>query len=183
MSAGRGAWLIGLGSSGPEAEAHLGRALAALAAHPHLDVVSVGRFYENPAVGEATRARFVNGAALVDTPVHPAALLRALHAIEAREGRVRATRWGARSLDLDVLWHLDAVAPSAVEPNGPALPHPRFLERPFAVVPALEALAAAGRVPPAPLVEAARRLWPGARLRAVGPLVMPAGARGSSFGC
>lgn len=160
------AYLVGLGSSGPMAEAHLRRGLQALAAHPLLAVVAVSGFHENPAAGEATRARFVNGAALVDTALSPAALLAALHAIEAGEGRLRAARWAARPLDLDLLWSLDAPAglspPSAA--RGPLLPHPRFLERPFAVVPALEALAAAGRPAPFALVEASRRLAPGAHL-------------------
>lgn len=146
-------FVVGLGSSGPSAEKRLASAVAALRAHPLLTVRSVSRSYENPAVGGATQARFVNAAVVVETALGPEALLGALHAEEARAGRVRSVPNAARTLDLDVLLGLDLLAST----ERPALPHPRLQDRPFAVVPALEAIARAGRVPPAFLVEAGRR--------------------------
>jgi 2-amino-4-hydroxy-6-hydroxymethyldihydropteridine diphosphokinase len=154
------AFVIGIGSSGPGALEHIEQALVAMEKHPQLDVKSVSRLYENPAVGGATSSRFVNGALVIETALHPLALLSALHAIEARLGRVRVVKNGARSLDLDVLWSLDAVAPS----SSPVLPHPRVLERAFAVVPALEAIERAKRAAPSALAEAGRRLATGAQL-------------------
>ena len=78
-------------------------------------------------------------------------LLALLHRIEADHGRTRATRWGARNLDLDLLSLGDAVLPSAtlwwqwhdlpldrqaVEvPDRLILPHPRLQDRAFVLVP------------------------------------------------
>jgi 2-amino-4-hydroxy-6-hydroxymethyldihydropteridine diphosphokinase len=154
------AFVVGLGSSGHDAEAHLAAGLEALRDHPALALTAASDLFQNPAAGGVTQARFVNAAAVVETALGPAALLGALHAMEAVGGRVRSVRWAARALDVDLLWGLDLGAPSLV----PAVPHPRVLERSFATLPALEAIARAGRTPPPALGAAGRRLAFGARL-------------------
>jgi 2-amino-4-hydroxy-6-hydroxymethyldihydropteridine diphosphokinase len=59
-----------------------------------------------------------------------------LHAGEAKHGRDRAreTRWGPRTLDLDLIAYDDI---SLVE-VGLKLPHPRLFERAFVLVPLAE---------------------------------------------
>ncbi|WP_255376997.1 2-amino-4-hydroxy-6-hydroxymethyldihydropteridine diphosphokinase [Planctomyces sp. SH-PL62] len=61
-------------------------------------------------------------------------LLERLHDIEARLGRVRDERWGARTLDLDLLLYGEEVrrTPQII------VPHPRLSFRRFALVPAVE---------------------------------------------
>ncbi len=93
---------------------------------------------------------YLNAVALLRTDLHPRTLLRRLHAIEADHGRIRTLRWGARTLDLDLIDV--ASGPEAVEPgdlsvavrrgaswrrdSGPVLlPHPRAHERPFVMWP------------------------------------------------
>lgn len=79
-----------------------------------------------------SRRHYANAAACIATPLGPLALLALLHKIEASFGRVRrGARWGARTLDLDVvLWS-----------GGPwrsrtlSIPHPAFRERPFVLGP------------------------------------------------
>src|SRR6185503_15446943 len=88
-------------------------AVALVARHPMLRVVARSRAYVNPAWGGATAARFVNAAVVVETSLAPAALLRALHAIETEMGRVRGSPNASRTIDLDVLWHVDALAPGS----------------------------------------------------------------------
>ncbi|MFM7267037.1 MAG: 2-amino-4-hydroxy-6-hydroxymethyldihydropteridine diphosphokinase [Cyanobium sp.] len=58
-------------------------------------------------------------------------LLERLLALERRFGRVRAERWGPRSLDLDLLW----CGAAPVEQLGLCLPHPRLRERAFVLAP------------------------------------------------
>jgi 2-amino-4-hydroxy-6-hydroxymethyldihydropteridine diphosphokinase len=81
----------------------------------------------------------------------PREILLALHEIEGRHGRLRQTRWGGRTLDLDLLACGDlvlpdrpiveqwmALAPEAQMRDAPdelILPHPRMQDRAFVLVP------------------------------------------------
>jgi 2-amino-4-hydroxy-6-hydroxymethyldihydropteridine diphosphokinase len=139
--------VVGVGASGPLAEDGVRRAYLALGEHPQWKRVAVSDLYANPAIGGRTNARFVNGACVVDTALGLQALVLALHAIEATFGRVRvgaATKDGARALDLDVLLAIEQRAPT----SWPQVPHPRVSSRPFAIVPAIEALERAGLAVP-----------------------------------
>lgn len=78
-------------------------------------------------------------------------LLSELHRIESELGRVRDRRWGARSVDLDLLFLGDSVRPDpetqtvwrdlsvdeqiAATPDQLILPHPRLQDRAFVLVP------------------------------------------------
>jgi 7,8-dihydro-6-hydroxymethylpterin-pyrophosphokinase len=78
-------------------------------------------------------------------------VLAALHGLEARAGRDRARegRWGARTLDLDLLvWSDRTVATARL-----VVPHPRLAERSFALAPLVDLLGPAAVAPglPAPL--------------------------------
>jgi 2-amino-4-hydroxy-6-hydroxymethyldihydropteridine diphosphokinase len=72
---------------------------------------------------------------LVSYEGSPESLLDSLLAIERGLGRVRKERWGARTIDLDILWidGLSYVSERLV------VPHPHLRERAFAVIPMLEA--------------------------------------------
>ena len=80
------------------------------------------------------RRRYANAAAIVRSKLDPQTLLARLQAIEAAFARRRrGQRWGARTLDLDiVLWSGGAwVSP------GLTIPHPAFRTRDFVLAPAL----------------------------------------------
>nr|WP_232228501.1 2-amino-4-hydroxy-6-hydroxymethyldihydropteridine diphosphokinase [Lyngbya sp. PCC 8106] len=64
----------------------------------------------------------------------PQELLTTLLAIEDQFGRVRQERWGARTLDLDVLLFGDLI----LETPDLQIPHPRMTERGFVLVPLAE---------------------------------------------
>ena len=153
-------FVVAVGASGLLAERRVDAAIEALRDHPALSVLSCSSYYENPAVGGVTCARFVNAAVVVESALSPAALLHAARAVEARVGRVRGPKDGARAIDLDLVFGLDLAAPV----RDPDVPHPRALARDFVVVPALEALGRAGRAAPFDLVLAARRVSFGGRL-------------------
>jgi 2-amino-4-hydroxy-6-hydroxymethyldihydropteridine diphosphokinase len=79
---------------------------------------------------------YLNLAALLEVRDDPAALLAGCRQLERDAGRDRSReqRWGPRTLDLDLL-----IARGVVH-RGPelVLPHPRFAERAFALLPASE---------------------------------------------
>src|SRR5690606_32326097 len=83
---------------------------------------------------DETAPRYLNGVALVRTRLAPSVLLGMLHAIEARHGRERRERWGARTLDLDLIAYGDVVS----EDEALILPHPRAHERDFVLAPWLQ---------------------------------------------
>lgn len=112
------------------------------------------RCYRNPAWPPGSGAPdYVNAVVMLEGSGSPADLLDDLHAIEAEAGRVRAQRYLARTLDLDLIAWGSAVLPDAdrvtrlIEATGPQrdvapdrliLPHPRMHERAFVLVPLAE---------------------------------------------
>jgi 2-amino-4-hydroxy-6-hydroxymethyldihydropteridine diphosphokinase len=125
---------VGLGSNLGDRWAHLRRAVDQLRAGGRAPVTAVSSVYETePVGGPEDQGPYLN--LVVELAVAPDAdpyrLLEECRRLEAAAGRVRATRWGPRTLDADVLW-IDGVTL-----DGPELtvPHPRWRERRFVVVP------------------------------------------------
>jgi 2-amino-4-hydroxy-6-hydroxymethyldihydropteridine diphosphokinase len=108
----------------------LRRALEAMPKHG-IRVVAVSRFYETPAWPDPSQPPYVNAVATVETKLLPGELMRTLLVIEKAFGRVRKTKWEARSLDLDLIDYggLVSDAPHLM------LPHPWMHERGFVLRP------------------------------------------------
>jgi len=125
--------LIGLGANLGDPPAAFATAVETLGGVG--EVRSVSRLWRTRPVGP-DQPDYVNAAVLIGWPSAATALLRACRRLETAAGRDRATehRWGPRVLDLDLLAARDLVW------RGPELevPHPRFHERAFALVPAAE---------------------------------------------
>jgi 2-amino-4-hydroxy-6-hydroxymethyldihydropteridine diphosphokinase len=124
---------IALGSNLGDSLATLEGALAALEEVQGIQVVSRSRWYRSAPVGPA-QPDYVNGCALLEVSLSPEALLEELHATEHRYGRVRLERWGARTLDLDLILY----GAQQRESDRLLLPHPRFRERAFVLLPLAE---------------------------------------------
>jgi len=93
------------------------------------------RWYRSAPVPASSQPPFVNGVLQVETALTPAALMAALHGLEARFGRVRSAPNAARILDLDLLAYGSVLA---AEPGGLQLPHPRLHLRTFVLLPLAE---------------------------------------------
>lgn len=106
------------------------------------DVRVSGLFVTAPVGGELVEGQpdYVNAVAVARTSLAPASLLARLHAVEADLGRTREVRWGARTLDLDLVQYGDPVAGTDVRSDVPELmlPHPRAHERSFVLTPWLD---------------------------------------------
>ena len=129
-------YAIGVGSNLGDRQAHLAAAEAALAASGLARVVARSALRETaPVGGPAGQGAYLNGAWLVASGLGPHQLLHLFQGIETALGRARAVRWGARSIDLDLLLRSDgAVVASPVL----TLPHPHLHERPFVLGPLAE---------------------------------------------
>ncbi|MGO1166148.1 MAG: 2-amino-4-hydroxy-6-hydroxymethyldihydropteridine diphosphokinase [Janibacter sp.] len=127
--------VIALGANLGDAAARLDAAVDGLA--DDLDEVRRAPFVTTDPVGGPEQPRFTNSVVLATTALSPQALLARLHAVEARHGRVREVRWGARTLDLDLIQYGDPASGSDVVSEDPQLllPHPRAHERGFVLAP------------------------------------------------
>lgn len=114
-------------------------------------VESVSRLFSTPCVPAGAGPDYVNAAARLATTLSAPELLAHLHQIEARFERQRTARWGARTLDLDLLDYGRCVVPDAatwrawqslpfdrqtsLTPDRLILPHPRLQDRAFVLLP------------------------------------------------
>ena len=127
---------VGIGSNLGEPERQISEALNLLRAEDGIDVVAVSSLRETEPVGYQDQPNFLNGAAALETDLSPRELLERLLAIERRLGRERGTgpRFGPRRIDLDLLLYGD----ETVDEPGLTVPHPRLVERRFALEPLAE---------------------------------------------
>ena len=99
------------------------------------DVVASSSVYETgPVGGPGGQGPYLNMVVELDTDLDARALLGLCAELEAAAERIRAERWGPRTLDVDIVW-IDGVT---VDEPDLVVPHPRMLERRFVQVPLLE---------------------------------------------
>jgi 2-amino-4-hydroxy-6-hydroxymethyldihydropteridine diphosphokinase len=122
---------LGLGSNLGDKRAHLDAAIAALRAEPGIRVPRVAGRYRTDPMGPQDQDWYINTVVEISTDLEPRALLQRLQAIEQSLGRVRAERWGPRTIDLDLLW-LDGVVENS---RDLTLPHAGAHLRSFVLAP------------------------------------------------
>jgi 2-amino-4-hydroxy-6-hydroxymethyldihydropteridine diphosphokinase len=125
---------IGLGGNLGDPIATLRDALVRIAGVDGVELDAVSSAYESAPVGLTDQPPFVNAAARLFTDLPLRDLLAGLLGVEQELGRVRTVRYGPRTCDLDILL---AGAEVADEP-GLSVPHPRLVERRFALEPLVE---------------------------------------------
>jgi 2-amino-4-hydroxy-6-hydroxymethyldihydropteridine diphosphokinase len=124
---------IALGSNLGDSQATLESALETLNRTSGITVQSRSSWYLTKAIGPP-QPDVLNGCALLQTTLTPQQLLQTLLATEAQFGRVRQERWGARTLDLDLLLFNDVI----LNTQDLQIPHPRLVDRAFVLVPLAE---------------------------------------------
>ena len=128
--------LIALGGNVGDVRATFKQAIADICGMAQAKLLARSSDYLTPPWGNERQARFVNACIEIETGLDPHGLLSTLHQIEKKFGRDRAkeTRWGPRTLDLDLIAYDDI----ALEEPDLTLPHPRLFERAFVLVPLAE---------------------------------------------
>lgn len=122
---------IALGSNLGDRAANLSRAIDAMKA-AGVRVVAVAPAIETaPVDAPPGSADFLNTVVEARSSFAPLELLRTLHEIESKLGRVREVRNGPRTIDLDLLLYGDR----AIDSPELVLPHPRLHERRFVLEP------------------------------------------------
>ncbi|MBR1806682.1 MAG: 2-amino-4-hydroxy-6-hydroxymethyldihydropteridine diphosphokinase [Selenomonadaceae bacterium] len=126
-------YFVGLGGNLGQRELTLRRAVERVKNLPNVKLLRVSSFYETQPWGVTNQPNFINAAIKISSELEPLALLDELQRIELDFGRVRLQRWGARTLDLDIL-----LAEREISCERLTVPHPLLFERDFALVPLKE---------------------------------------------
>ena len=121
---------LALGSNLGDRLEHLREAVRLLGAEPTVEVVRSSRVYESEPVGPPQPA-YLNAVVEVSTDGTARDLLEACRRVEDALGRVRAERWGPRTIDVDVLIFDE----ETIDEPDLVVPHPRMHERGFVLVP------------------------------------------------
>lgn len=154
--------VLAIGANLGDRRATLEAAVDDLRRAPGTIVDAVSTLIESVAVtldgADEAAPPYLNGVVLARTVLDAESLLSATQRIEDAHGRVRAERWGSRTLDIDIITFGD------VQSDDPhlTLPHPRAADRLFVLDPWLEVDPAAVLPGRGPVAELRRALVDGA---------------------
>jgi 2-amino-4-hydroxy-6-hydroxymethyldihydropteridine diphosphokinase len=125
--------VIALGSNLGNRLETLQGAIDALEDTPGVRIKAVSPVYETEPWGvePGSQPSYFNAVVVLKTTLPPSSLLERAHAVEEAFHRVRDERWGARTLDVDIVAYADVVTD---DPHL-TLPHPRAHERAFVLAP------------------------------------------------
>jgi 2-amino-4-hydroxy-6-hydroxymethyldihydropteridine diphosphokinase len=87
--------------------------------------------YECSPWGNTNQPNFLNQVLVCKTTLTPYQILNQIQATEISLERVRAEKWGARTIDIDILFYDDII----LKDKNLTIPHPLMQERKFALAP------------------------------------------------
>jgi len=116
---------IGIGSNIGDRAGNIISALSFLQSSGFVDIKTISRFYETSPIGPKQR-KFYNIAVKAETKLNPQDLLILIKQAERLLGRKRSNHWGARLIDIDILFYSNKCGKWKVESGitQKATPHP-----------------------------------------------------------
>lgn len=96
------------------------------------------KLYKTKAWGVENQEDFCNQIILIATKMMPEMLLKAILDIESSLGRIRQAHWGARIIDIDIIYFDEIIIDEVFGENTLIIPHPYMQERLFVLVPLAE---------------------------------------------
>ncbi|MES2795757.1 MAG: 2-amino-4-hydroxy-6-hydroxymethyldihydropteridine diphosphokinase [Bacteroidota bacterium] len=97
-------------------------------------VESKSKIYETAAWGITDQPSFLNQVLQIETNLAPTKVLKNILQIETEMGRIRANKWGARLIDIDILY----IGNETIRKDDLIVPHPYLHERRFTLMPLVE---------------------------------------------
>ena len=125
---------LSLGANLGQREVSIIEAMRLLQASEKIQLTAVSSLYETPPWGKLDQPAFINAAAAVKTELAPLELLQICQSIEKQLGRQRHEHWGARTIDVDMLY----IPGVTMDEEALKVPHPYMLQRSFVLVPLAE---------------------------------------------
>lgn len=98
------------------------------------DLTACSAVYETEAWGNPDQPDYLNQVVNVHTSLPADELLDIVHQIEKALGRDRKEKWGARVIDIDILFYGEEI----IESDQLHIPHPHIPERRFVLIPLAE---------------------------------------------
>ena len=119
--------IVALGGNLGDSQQTLASAVESLTAKSGIELVRCSSWYRTPPVAPP-QPDYCNGCIWLSCRgLTPRQLLQYLQRIELEYGRERHERWGARTLDLDIIFFGDQI----IDEDDLTIPHPRMQERAF----------------------------------------------------
>lgn len=125
-------YYLGLGANLGERERTLRRAIELIKKIPAVKLLRVSSFYQSKSWGVEGQPDYINAAIKISTELEPLDLLDELQRIELELGRIRREHWGARTIDIDILYGVE------ISCERLTVPHKFLFERDFALIPLKE---------------------------------------------
>jgi 2-amino-4-hydroxy-6-hydroxymethyldihydropteridine diphosphokinase len=98
------------------------------------DISKASKVYSTGAWGKTDQDDFLNQVICVTTKKSPSKILKAIHSIEKKMGRVRKEKWSERIIDIDILYFNDEI----IVQKDLKIPHPELHKRRFTLIPLSE---------------------------------------------
>src|SRR3972149_6800075 len=125
---------ISIGSNLGDRTYFINTAINYLTASKNITILRQSSIYETEPEGKIDQPKFLNCIVELETKYTSIELLHKLQEIENKLGRVRAERWGPRTLAMDILFYGDEI----VDCKELTIPHPLIAERRFVLEPLSE---------------------------------------------
>lgn len=125
---------LGIGGNIGDVKSNIEASIDLLNKNEKISVTNTSSYYKTEPVGYEEQDWFVNVVVEIGTELEPYELLDYCQHIEQELKRVRLIRWGPRTIDVDILLYEEFTSEDQVL----TVPHPRMVERAFALMPLYE---------------------------------------------
>ncbi len=124
---------IGLGSNLGQPIKQLINAKKAIQAVSEISIINCSSVYQSKALtlDKQPQNDYLNAVIQIETQLAAEHLLDTLQSIEMQQGRTREKRWGARTIDLDILLYAD----QQIKTDRLMIPHTEMTNRNFVLTP------------------------------------------------
>ena len=125
---------LGLGSNLDAPLENLRSARKTISNEPRIREIAFSSFYQSPPMAGMNQPDYINAVMAIETDLPALELLATMQKIENEHGRIRSERWGARTLDIDILLFGDEI----LDLPDLKIPHYGMAERAFVLQPLFE---------------------------------------------
>ncbi len=125
---------IALGSNLKKPLQQIDQGLDGLSKLQKSNLICHSNYYKSKTIGPDGQPDTINAVALLETELSPFELLKALHKLEEKQGRIRTVRWGPRIIDLDIILYGNY----CIDTPKLTIPHKESYKRDFVLLPLSE---------------------------------------------